>query len=303
MADYLKIAPGSAQKVLMHAVLGGALSSAKGGDFKTGALAGAASEGLTALATEKLDKYLDSRFTTDTQFRVGTAQLVGVLAGALVNGDPATASWVAGNAKKYNDEFHIGGPAIAGAVSAGEKVLKEGGTPDQATAAMSSHLRGDGFDGPMPANGLVQAWSIGVGLPLAAVEAPAVGIGGLVAGALISGGANFTYQLSTGKPVAYTDVSLAAGVGALTQGKGFWLTQGYGLSGAYLGSVIKGEDSKFSLLGTAIGTAIGYKTGNVVSGQLKPLVGGAASEGVGATMGSAMSEVIGGGVTNLGGGK
>ncbi|VVO01479.1 hypothetical protein PS706_02734 [Pseudomonas fluorescens] len=303
LAEYLKITPGSAQKVLMHAVLGGALSSAKGGDFKTGALAGAASEGLTAFATEKLGNYLDSRFATDTQFRVGTAQLVGVLAGALVNGDPATASWVAGNAKKYNDEFHIGGPAIAGAVSAGEKVLKEGGTPDQATAAMSSHLRGDGFDGPMPANGLVQAWSIGVGLPLAAVEAPAVGIGGLVAGALISGGANFGYQLSTGKDVNYTDVSIAATVGGLTQGKGFWLTQGYGLSGAYLGSVIKGEDAKYSLLGSVLGTAIGYKSGNVITGQLKPLIGNTASETSGAATGSVLSEIVSGGVSNMGSNK
>ncbi|WP_034128578.1 filamentous hemagglutinin N-terminal domain-containing protein [Pseudomonas fluorescens] len=303
LAEYLKIPPVSAQKVLMHAVLGGALSSAKGGDFKTGALAGAASEGLTALATEKLGNYLDSRFATDTQFRVGTAQLVGVLAGALVNGDPATASWVAGNAKKYNDEFHIGGPAIAGAVSAGEKVLKEGGTPDQATAAMSSHLRGDGFDGPMPANGLVQAWSIGVGLPLAAVEAPAVGIGGLVAGALISGGANFGYQLSTGKDVNYTDVSIAATVGGLTQGKGFWLTQGYGLSGAYLGSLIKGEDAKYSLLGSVLGTAIGYKSGNVITGQLKPLIGNTASETSGAATGSVLSEIVSGGVSNMGSNK
>lgn len=34
-----------------------------------------------------------------------------------------------------------------------------------------------------------------------------------------------------------------------------------------------------------------------------PIVGNAASEGVGATMGSVMSEVVGGGVSNLGDGK
>ncbi|WP_218193727.1 hypothetical protein, partial [Pseudomonas gelidaquae] len=197
----------------------------------------------------------------------------------------------------------INRPAIAGAVSAGEKVLKEGGTPDQATAVMRSHLRGDGFDGPMPANGLVQAWSIGVGLPLAAIEAPAVGIGGLVAGALISGGANFGYQLSTGKDVNYTDVSIAATVGGLTQGKGFWLTQGYGLSGAYLGSVIKGEDAKYSLLGSVLGTAIGYKSGSVITGQLKPLIGNTASETSGAATGSVLYEIVNGGVSNMGSNK
>ncbi|WP_082061083.1 filamentous hemagglutinin N-terminal domain-containing protein [Pseudomonas sp. MRSN 12121] len=106
LADYLKVSPGSAQKILMHAVLGGALSAAKGGDFKTGAIAGAAAEGLTAAATEGLGKYLDSRFTTDDQFKVGTAQIIGVLAGALANGDPETASWVAGNAERYNAQVH-----------------------------------------------------------------------------------------------------------------------------------------------------------------------------------------------------
>ncbi|QTT90335.1 filamentous hemagglutinin N-terminal domain-containing protein [Pseudomonas chlororaphis] len=106
LAGYLKVSPGTAQKILMHAVLGGALSAAKGGDFKTGALAGAAAEGLTAAATEGLGKYLDARFITDDQFKVGTAQVIGVLAGALVNGDPEIASWVAGNAERYNAQVH-----------------------------------------------------------------------------------------------------------------------------------------------------------------------------------------------------
>ncbi|MCU1719275.1 filamentous hemagglutinin N-terminal domain-containing protein [Pseudomonas sp. 5P_3.1_Bac2] len=106
LAAKLDVDPGSAQKVLMHAILGGALSAASGGDFKTGALAGAAAEGLTALATEKLGQYLDSRYLTDDQFKVGTAQIIGLLAGALGDGDPQIGSWVAGNAERYNAQLH-----------------------------------------------------------------------------------------------------------------------------------------------------------------------------------------------------
>ncbi len=106
LADHLNVDPGSAQKILMHAILGGALSAARGGDFKTGALAGAAVEGLNAITTEALGNYLDSRFATDDQFKVGTAQIIGVLAGAMGSGDPEIASWVAGNAERYNQQVH-----------------------------------------------------------------------------------------------------------------------------------------------------------------------------------------------------
>jgi filamentous hemagglutinin len=107
LADYLGVDPGTAGKILMHAVLGGALSAAQGGDFKTGALAGAAAEGLTQLTTDALGRYLDDRFATDDQFKIGTAQIIGVLAGALGGSDDAaTASWVAGNAERYNQQVH-----------------------------------------------------------------------------------------------------------------------------------------------------------------------------------------------------
>ncbi|WP_445178667.1 two-partner secretion domain-containing protein [Pseudomonas sp. McL0111] len=107
LADYLNVDPGTAGKILMHAVLGGTLSAAQGGDFKTGALAGAAAEGLTQLTSDALGRYLDDRFATDDQFKIGTAQIIGVLAGALGgSGDAATASWVAGNAERYNQQVH-----------------------------------------------------------------------------------------------------------------------------------------------------------------------------------------------------
>lgn len=297
LADYLDVSPGTASKIFMHAVLGGALSSAKGGDFRTGALAGAAAEGLTSIAAEKLGQYLDTQLSTNGQFKVATAQVIGVLAGALGNGDPEKASWVAGNAQRYNDFLHMGGWGGASA-SLDAYMVEKGATPEQRSEALRSQNRGDGFDGSMPANALVQAWSVMIGLPLLAVEAP-VGLAGLAAGASVSGGANFSYQLTTGKPINYTDLSIAATVGGLTQGKGFWLTQTLGMSGSYLGSLIKGEDATYSLLGTAAGGLVGFKFGQVISGNLQPVVGGAA-EPLGNMGGSFMSEVVSGQIGTLG---
>ncbi|MGF0237455.1 DUF637 domain-containing protein [Gordonia sp. IEGM753] len=106
LADYLNVDSGSASKILMHALLGGALSVASGGEFKTGALAGAAAEGLTQFTTDALGRFLDERIVTDDQFKVGTAQIIGILAAASGGGDPAIGSWVAGNAERYNQQVH-----------------------------------------------------------------------------------------------------------------------------------------------------------------------------------------------------
>ncbi|WP_248844506.1 DUF637 domain-containing protein, partial [Pseudomonas poae] len=106
LANDLDLSPGSAEKVLMHAILGGALSAARGGDFKTGAIAAGAAEGLTAIANENVGKYLDERFAKDDQFKVATAQIIGIAAGSLVNGNPNDAAWVAGNVERYNEQLH-----------------------------------------------------------------------------------------------------------------------------------------------------------------------------------------------------
>ncbi|MCF5771446.1 filamentous hemagglutinin N-terminal domain-containing protein [Pseudomonas syringae] len=105
-ADFMELDPGSAEKVFLHAMLGGAFSAARGGDFKTGAIAAGAAEGLTAVAADGMGKYLNARFVTDEQFRVATAQIVGIAAGSLVNGDPNDAAWVAGNVERYNEQLH-----------------------------------------------------------------------------------------------------------------------------------------------------------------------------------------------------
>lgn len=138
--------------------------------------------------------------------------------------------------------------------------------------------------------------------PLSATEL-SVGAAAMGLGAVISGGANVGYQLTKEEPFSYTDAFIAATVGALTQGKGFVVTQGAGLSGSYVGSLIKEEDPAYPLLGSFVGTTIGFKGGPIISNVLKLYVGGTTAEVFGNMAGSFTSEVAGDAVQNFGGKK
>lgn len=85
---------GSPQKVAIHALVGGLLSEATGGDFKTGALA--------AGANELLVDQLNSLVKSDEHLLLMTSQLVGVAAAGLTDGDMENAAWVNNNATQYN---------------------------------------------------------------------------------------------------------------------------------------------------------------------------------------------------------
>ncbi|MEA5674285.1 hypothetical protein VA602_23485 [Pseudomonas sp. MH2] len=57
------------------------------------------------------------------------------------------------------------------------------------------------------------------------------------------------------------DAPIAATVGGATQGRGLGFTLGAGAGGSYLGSLIKGEDPTYSLLGAILGGVVGFRTG------------------------------------------
>ncbi|WP_374981514.1 DUF637 domain-containing protein [Pseudomonas solani] len=96
LGDYTKgkIADGSPQKIAIHAVVGGLLSEATGGDFKTGAIAAGANEALVV--------QLDALVKGDPKLLEMSSQLVGVFAAAAVGGDLEKGAWVAQNATQYN---------------------------------------------------------------------------------------------------------------------------------------------------------------------------------------------------------
>ena len=89
---------GSPQKVAIHAIVGGLLSEATGGDFKTGAIAAGANEALVV--------QLDALVKGDPNLLTMSSQLVGLVAAAAVDGDIEKGAWVAQNATQYNRQLH-----------------------------------------------------------------------------------------------------------------------------------------------------------------------------------------------------
>ncbi|WP_085640528.1 MULTISPECIES: filamentous hemagglutinin N-terminal domain-containing protein [unclassified Pseudomonas] len=106
----LKLPEGSIEKILLHAGLGGLLSKAMGGDFRTGAIAGGANEFLVGLLGDKL---LPANYVPGTPEYIqaqanllAISQIVGVLGATASGGDPSTAASVAANGTLYNYLSH-----------------------------------------------------------------------------------------------------------------------------------------------------------------------------------------------------
>lgn len=98
------VGSGLSTKVAIHAIVGGLIAEAAGGDFKTGALAAGANEALLELVGDKL-------FPGDAHEQViaMTSQLVGMTVAAAAGGDDKAqekAGWVAQQAAIYNHELH-----------------------------------------------------------------------------------------------------------------------------------------------------------------------------------------------------
>ena len=91
-------AEGGSARVTMHALFGGAVASATGGDFKTGAIAAGASQAMAQVLNDTFDK--------QPELRQAFAQVVGLTAAGLAGGDVNNASWVSQMADQYNRQLH-----------------------------------------------------------------------------------------------------------------------------------------------------------------------------------------------------
>jgi filamentous hemagglutinin len=89
---------GTIQKVMAHALVGGLLAEATGGDFKTGAVAAGASEALVNV--------IKNIVGGDKSLQVMASQLTGLTAAAAVNGDVAKGAQIAQYAAVYNRQLH-----------------------------------------------------------------------------------------------------------------------------------------------------------------------------------------------------
>ncbi|WP_318656846.1 DUF637 domain-containing protein, partial [Pseudomonas capsici] len=91
-------AEGGMGRTALHAMMGGAISSATGGDFATGAVAAGASQAMAGV--------LNNAFKDIPEFREAASKIVGLTAAGLAGGDVEQAAWVAGMADQYNRQLH-----------------------------------------------------------------------------------------------------------------------------------------------------------------------------------------------------
>ncbi|MCV4289115.1 DUF637 domain-containing protein [Pseudomonas capsici] len=91
-------AEGGMGRTALHALMGGAVSSATGGDFMTGAVAAGASQAMAGVLNDVL--------STHPEFREAASKLVGLTAAGVTGGDVDKAVWVAGMADQYNRQLH-----------------------------------------------------------------------------------------------------------------------------------------------------------------------------------------------------
>ncbi|KWT15123.1 hypothetical protein AMC94_04740 [Pseudomonas amygdali pv. aesculi] len=110
IGDFTLFDEGKLTKVGMHAVLGGLMSEAMGGDFRTGALAAGANEMVVDYLAERL---LPKGVDRDSQaYQAGVSklmtasQLIGALTAAATGGDASAAAEVTANSTQYNNLDH-----------------------------------------------------------------------------------------------------------------------------------------------------------------------------------------------------
>ena len=104
LGDRYQLPSGSAEKVVLHALMGGLAAEAYGGDFASGALVAGVNELVVADLNAQFAGLPDEQRTA---LLVMSSQLIGVLSAALLDPDGRedqleTGAWVAANATNYN---------------------------------------------------------------------------------------------------------------------------------------------------------------------------------------------------------
>ncbi|RMQ27761.1 Filamentous hemagglutinin, intein-containing [Pseudomonas syringae pv. actinidiae] len=193
VGDYVPAADGSAQKIMVHAMVGGLLAQVSGGDFKTGALAAGANEAVVA----DLNKLVKG----NPNLLSMSSQLVGLLAASTQSGADGnslkTGAWVAQNGTQYNFGDHLP-PGLAAygqaATTQMEYMQNQGASPEQMVEAQRALARGEGFEGVQPATEFVKAWG-----EFMAGELSGLGLVAILgkAGSLLSIGAKATGTAGT----------------------------------------------------------------------------------------------------------
>lgn len=273
LAHLLKATEGDPTvNTVAHAILGGAVAALQGNSAAAGA-AGAATGELAAHAIASL-LYPDvkdlSKLSEDQKQTVITlASISAGMAGGIAGNktvSTATGAQSGKNAAENNaNSFPLPDGLAKYMTSAGSLnnyAEAKGASADEKQAMMNKLAKGDLPENQQPATGLVKAWGAGMSSVVAPALLPgAATAGSVVASGMIGGTANVWSQLNTNEPFSVTDALIATGVSGLTQGRGFWFTEGASMAGAYAGAVLQGKDPLAPTVGAGFGTLAGAGIG------------------------------------------
>lgn len=181
-------------------------------------------------------------------------------------------------------------------ISGGDQTYQaasQGASPEEVNQALRAMARGEGFEGPDPAQAFLKAWATAMLTGGGVISHTAKGVT-LVLGGALGGGANVSYQITNKdlEALNITDAAVATAVGALTQGKGLAGSVGVNMGGAYIGSQVKGTDAGSAVVGAGVGSVLGHGAGKILGDKAKAITPGGAGESLGALGGAISSEVV-----------
>ncbi|HHK6075841.1 TPA: VENN motif pre-toxin domain-containing protein, partial [Edwardsiella piscicida] len=290
--------PDGAGRVAAHAVVNAALAAAQGNHPLAGAAGAATGEIVGMLATEMYQKPVAELSETEKQTVSALATVAAGLAGGLV-GDSGASALAGAQSGKTTVENNLLGDGFKlpkgltdyglSATTLAISMSQDGKSPQEITAALSKHAKGNLLEKQDPASGLLIAWAPVPIIVGSMAIAPATVAYGLVFGGALGGTADATQQfitMSSGESYSYTDTLIAIGTGALTQGKSVIFTTVVNGGGAYLGSSVKHEDPTASVVGSIFGSLLGGATSNKVTNKLidkgyGPVTSGVAGDVIG----------------------
>ena len=286
-------------RAALHAIVGCAGAAAGSQSCGAGAMGAATSSVLGSLLAP-----IDEMTTSEREARANlvTSLVAGV---AEISGQNVATAAGAGKVEAENNQVAMLMPKGMmdygqAQASLGQFMMQNGATLEEIVQAQAELARGKGLNYTDPVSGLLKGWVLLMSTAATAGLGPAAGLGAAVTGGVISGAANAGAQLATkdSGSFSYLDALIAIGTGALTQGKGVVTTSVTSMSGAFTGSVIKGEDPTNAMIGAGIGAVAGGGVSKAVTGQIKPIISSSGAEMTGSVVGTLTSEALGSEVSN-----
>ncbi|WP_242390212.1 VENN motif pre-toxin domain-containing protein, partial [Escherichia coli] len=290
------------KRTIAHGIANATLALAKGENVAAQATGAMTGEAIGILAESVYHKKAHELTEQEKENVSAWATLASGLAGGLAGGDTQSVANAAQAGKTtienngISDGFKLSkGMAEYGlsASTLATSMSKDNKLPQEVTAALSKHAKGDLPEGQDPARGLLVAWAPVPAIAASTVIAPATATYGFLFGGALGGATDATQQLITMKPgetYSYTDTLIAIGTGSLTQGKGVIFTTVVNGGGAYLGSSIKHEDPTASVAGSIFGSVLGGTTSNKVTNKLIDKGYGSVTSGVAGDVAGAIVE-------------